>query len=80
MTQPSTSARNERAGAPALFLGHLADFAGDAAGESPGLLAVLARVADPRHRRGIRHRLAAILRLAVCAVRDRARSLTVIAE
>jgi hypothetical protein len=71
MTRPSTSTRNERAGAPALFLGHLADFAGDAAGKSPGLLTVLARVADLRHRRDVRHRLAAILRLAVCAVRDK---------
>ena len=33
-----------------------------------GLLAMLAKVADPRHRRGVRHRLAVILGLAVCAV------------
>jgi hypothetical protein len=26
------------------------------------------RVADPRHRRGVRHRLAVILGLALCAV------------
>ena len=46
----------------------------------PGLLAVLARVADPRHRRGVRHRLAVILGLAVCAVLAGARSFTAIAE
>ena len=51
-----------------------------AAGEQPGLLAVLAGVADPRHRRGVRHRLAVILGLAVCAVLAGARSFTAIAE
>jgi predicted transposase YbfD/YdcC len=61
-------------------LGHLADLAGDAAGHSPGLLAVLATAADPRHRRGVRHRLAVILGLAVCAVLAGARSFTAIAE
>jgi predicted transposase YbfD/YdcC len=61
-------------------LGHLADLAGDAAEDSPGLLAVLARAADPRHRRGVRHRLAVILGLAVCAVLAGARSFTAIAE
>jgi predicted transposase YbfD/YdcC len=61
-------------------LGHLADLAGDAAGDSPGLLAVLATAADPRHRRGVRHRLAVILGLAVCAVLAGARSFTAIAE
>jgi predicted transposase YbfD/YdcC len=60
--------------------GHLADLAEDAAGEPPGLLAVLGRVADPRHRRGMRHRLAVILGLAVCAVLAGARSFTAIAE
>jgi predicted transposase YbfD/YdcC len=64
--------------APAI--GHLADLVGDAAGDSPGLLAVLAGVADPRHRRGVRHRLLAILGLAVCAVLGGARSFTAIAE
>jgi len=49
-------------------IGHLADLTEDAAGDPPGLLAALARVADPRHRRGVRHRLAVILWLAVCAV------------
>ena len=44
------------------------------------MLAVLARVADSRHRRGVRHRLAAILGLALCAVVAGARSFTAIAE
>jgi hypothetical protein len=61
-------------------IGHLADLAEGAAGEPPGLLAVLGRVADPRHRRGVRHRLAVILGLAVCAVLAGARSFTAIAE
>ena len=61
-------------------IGHLVELAGDAAGEQPGLLAVLARVADPRHRRGVRHRLAVILGLAMCAVLAGARSFTAIAE
>ncbi len=61
-------------------VGHLADLAKDAAGDPPGLLAVLAKVADPRHRRGVRHRLAVILGLAVCAVLAGARSFTAIAE
>ncbi len=43
-------------------------------------LAVLARAADPRYRRGVRHRLAVILGLAVCAVLAGARSFTAIAE
>src|SRR5258707_10756471 len=61
-------------------LGHLADLAGDAAEDPPGLLAVLARAADPRHRRGVRHRLTVILGLAVCAVLAGARSFNAIAE
>jgi predicted transposase YbfD/YdcC len=61
-------------------VGHLADLARDAADDPPGLLAMLAGVADPRHRRGIRHRLAVILALAVCAVLAGARSFTAIAE
>ena len=60
--------------------GHLADVVQDVAAERPGLLAVLARVADPRHRRGVRHRLAGILGLALCAVVAGARSFTAIAE
>ena len=61
-------------------LGHLADLAGEAAGDSPGLLAVLATAVDPRRRRGVRHRLAVILGLAVCAVLAGARSFTATAE
>jgi predicted transposase YbfD/YdcC len=60
-------------------IGHLADLADDAE-DSPGLLGVLAKVIDPRHRRGVRHRLAVILGLAVCAVLAGARSFTPIAE
>jgi predicted transposase YbfD/YdcC len=44
------------------------------------LLPVLAAVPDPRSRRGVRHRLAVILGLAVCAVVAGARSFTAIAE
>jgi predicted transposase YbfD/YdcC len=61
-------------------IGHLADLAGDVADDPRGLLAVLARVADPRHRRGVRHRLTVVLGLAVCAVLAGARSFTAIAE
>jgi urease gamma subunit len=61
-------------------IGHLADLAGDVAEDPRGLLGMLARVADPRHRRGVRHRLAVILGLAVCAVLAGARSFTAIAE
>lgn len=55
-------------------IGHLAELVGDTAGDSLELLAVLARVADPRHRRGVRHGLLVILGLAVCAVLGGARS------
>jgi predicted transposase YbfD/YdcC len=61
-------------------VGHLADLAKDADDDPPGLMAVLARVADPRCRRGVRYRLAVILGLAVCAVLAGARSFTAIAE
>src|ERR1035438_3647417 len=61
-------------------LGHLVRLAAGATGEQPGLAGVLARVADPRHRRGVRHRLAVILGLALCAVVVGARSFTAIAE
>ena len=61
-------------------IGHLAALAQAAPADPPGLLAVLAKVADPRHRRSVRHRLAVILGLAVCAVLAGARSFTAIAE
>src|ERR1022692_2900715 len=61
-------------------IGHLVDAARDVAAEQPGLLGVLARVADPRQRRGMRHRLTGILGLALCAVVAGARSFTAIAE
>ena len=52
--------------------------------DRPGLLTVPARVTDPCHRpchrRGVRHRLAVILGLAVCAVLAGACSFTAIAE
>jgi predicted transposase YbfD/YdcC len=41
---------------------------------------MLAKVTDPRRRRGVRYRLAVILGLAVCAVLAGARSFTAIAE
>lgn len=61
-------------------IGHLVEVAADTAKDQPGLLGVLARVADPRHRRGVRHKLAAVLGLALCAVVAGARSFTAIAE
>jgi predicted transposase YbfD/YdcC len=73
MPAPSSSLIN-----PAI--GHLAELAADTAGDSPGLLTVLAGVADPGRRRGVRHRLLVILGLAVCAVLGGARSFTAIAE
>jgi DDE_Tnp_1-associated/Transposase DDE domain len=44
------------------------------------LLQVLAAVADPRKRRGVRHRLPVILAVSVCAVLAGARSYVAIAE
>ena len=64
----------------AAALGRLADLAEGTGEDALGLLALLAGVADPRHRRGIRYRLAVILALAVCAVLAGARSFTAIAE
>ena len=61
-------------------LGQLADLAEATGEDAPGLLALLARVTDPRHRRGIRYRLVVILGLAVCAALAGARSFTAIAE
>jgi hypothetical protein len=60
-------------------IGHLAGLVGDAEGP-PGLRAELANVTGPRNRRGIRHRPAVILGLAVRAVLAGARSFTAIAE
>ncbi|HEX3778668.1 MAG TPA: transposase family protein [Pseudonocardiaceae bacterium] len=45
-----------------------------------GLLTVLAQVVDPRKRRGVRHRLAAVLAIAIAATLAGARSFTAIAE
>ena len=61
-------------------VGHLVELASLVTGEQPGLLGVLAQVADPRHSRRVRHRLAGILGLALCAVVAGARSFTAIAE
>lgn len=47
---------------------------------SQDLLRALGTVADPRHRRGIRHQLRTILALTVCAVLTGARSFVAIAE
>ncbi len=44
------------------------------------LLSLLGQVPDPRRRRGVRHRLTAVLGLAVCAVMAGARSYVAIAE
>jgi DDE_Tnp_1-associated len=44
------------------------------------LLDYLAQIADPRHRRGRRHALVAVLAVAVCAVLAGARSLAAIGE
>lgn len=45
-----------------------------------GLLTALAKVPDPRKRRGVRHRIGAVLVLAVCAVLAGCRSFTAIGE
>lgn len=45
-----------------------------------GLVAHLATVPDPRDRRGVRHRLASLLSVAVCAVLAGAKSLAAIGE
>jgi predicted transposase YbfD/YdcC len=63
-----------------LPIGQLIAAAGCLGGEGRRLLPVLAAVPDPRARRGVRHRLAAILGLALCAVLAGARSFTAIAE
>jgi predicted transposase YbfD/YdcC len=61
-------------------IGHLVAVADSFAGDRAGLLAVLAQVPDPRKRRGVRHRISAVLGIAVCAVLAGARSYVAIAE
>lgn len=61
-------------------VGQLAAVVEQAGKDPPGLVELLAGVTDPRHRRGMRHRLAVILNLAVCAVLAGARSFVGIAE
>jgi hypothetical protein len=60
--------------APASGAGLAAD------GEKHGLLAALAQVPDPRHRRGIRYPLASMLAVAVCAVLAGATTFTAISD
>lgn len=60
-------------------ISRLTEVIGDAGADASGLLAMLGRVAGPRYRRGVRHRLAVILGRAVCAVLAGARSCTAIA-
>src|SRR5436305_4851701 len=65
-------------------LGQLADLIAD--GESmsgppvASLMQVLAAVPDPRKRRGVRHRLASVLVMSVCAVLGGMRSFVAIAQ
>lgn len=61
-------------------IGQLLTAAQALGGDRARLLPVLAAVPGPRARRGIRHQLAVILDLAVCAVLAGARSFTAIAE
>src|SRR4029453_16148761 len=48
--------------------------------DAPGLLAVLAKVTDPRHRRGVRHRPTGMLNLAVCAVLAGGRAVSALSQ
>ena len=57
----------------------LVDLADELDLDRPELLAALRSVPDPRHRRGIRHSVGAILAIAACAVLTGARSFTAIA-
>ena len=50
------------------------------AGQCPGLAEYLARVPDPRDRRGVRHTLTSLLLTAIAAVLAGARSLTAVGE
>jgi DDE_Tnp_1-associated len=63
-----------------ILIGERLTAAQDLGGEQTRLLSVLASIPDPRARPGVRHRLAVILGLAVCAVLAGARSFTAIAE
>jgi predicted transposase YbfD/YdcC len=61
-------------------LAHLAAAADDDRLAGPGVVAALAKVADPRARRGVRHQIKVILVLAACAVLAGCRSFTAIGE
>src|SRR6266508_560677 len=61
-------------------IGHLLAAVQSVGSDRATVLSVLAAVADPRARRGIRHRLETILAVAVCAVLAGARSFVAIAE
>jgi predicted transposase YbfD/YdcC len=61
-------------------IGHLLAAVRSVDADPATVLSVLAAVADPRARRGIRHRLSTILTVAVCAVLAGARSFVAIAE
>ncbi len=61
-------------------LDHLVALAQTARSSGVDLLAVLDLVADPRKPKGVRHRLAVILKVAVCAVLAGARSYVAIGE
>ena len=61
-------------------IGHLVVVAERLADDRAGVLSVLAGLTDPRKRRRVRHRLVAVLGLALCAVLAGARSFVAIAE
>lgn len=61
-------------------VGHLACAVDTGGLSGGGLWAALAEVTDPRKRRGVRHRVTAILGVAVCAVLAGCRSLSAIGE
>jgi DDE_Tnp_1-associated len=61
-------------------IGHLLAAVGSVDADRATVLSVLAAVADPRARRGIRHGLSTILTVAVCAVLAGARSFVAITE
>ena len=61
-------------------IGYLLALTETFADDRPGVLAVLGRIADPRKRRGVRHRLSAVVGLAVWAALAGVRSYIAIAE